>query len=288
MKTKISAFAVILGCCLSVIATSSFAFDFGSLGKVIQAGKKLTDATTEIDEPQEIAIGQGMASNLLGAAPLLQNKKVQQYVNSVGLWLTMQTGRPDLPWNFAVLDDDDINAFAAPGGYIFITNGLLKRMNNEAELAGVLAHEISHVLQKHHLRAIKKSAGISLVGDLLGEAAQKRGGMAGPVVTKIANLGTELYTRGLDKGDEFEADRMGIVIAARAGYHPYGLPAVLQSLQSVSSEDAGIALMFKTHPKLSDRLSLLDTIMSPSFDRFEGQPDLAQRFKTAMGTAGKK
>jgi predicted Zn-dependent protease len=86
----------------------------------------------------------------------------------------------------------------------------------------------------------------------------------------------------LDKDDEFEADRMGIVIAARAGYDPYGLPAVLQTLQSLNPSDSQLALMFKTHPALGDRLGLLDQLMSGRFDSMETQPDLAGRFSKAL------
>ncbi|MEQ1673618.1 MAG: M48 family metalloprotease, partial [Candidatus Nitrotoga sp.] len=105
----------------------------------------------------------------------------------------------------------------------------------------------------------------------------------GSVLTNLIGVGTELYARGLDKNDEYEADRMGVVIAARAGYDPYGLPAVLQTLQSMNPTHSNLALMFKTHPSLSDRLDLLDRTMSGSMDRFEAQPDLANRFTKVIG-----
>ena len=128
-----------------------------------------------VDEPHEIEIGSGIASKLLGAAPLLADPGIQHYVNKVGLWLALQTERPDLPWHFGVLDSPNVNAFAAPGGYIFITRGLLRKMHDEDELAGVLAHEISHVIKKHHLIAIQKSAKRGLLTDVVGMAAAQRG-----------------------------------------------------------------------------------------------------------------
>src|SRR5690606_22482768 len=156
-------------------------------------------------------------------------------------------------------DTDSLNAFAAPGGYVFITRGLLLNMRNEAELAGVMAHEISHVLKRHHLNAIQKNAQTGLVADLASMAAgsSKNAGLA----DKAIGASTELYARGLDKDDEFEADRMGVVLAARAGYDPYGLPAVLQTLDGMNSQDSGLALMFKTHPAPQKRLELLDGLM---------------------------
>jgi predicted Zn-dependent protease len=279
MKTPIM--IVILSCGQALPAA---AFDFGNLQdtlKTIQHVQgEVKQATEDVPEPKEIEMGGGIASNLLGAAPLLQNHAVQKYVNDVGRWLALQTERPDLPWKFGVLDDDDINAFAAPGGYVFITKGLLSHMKSEAELAGVLAHEISHVLRKHHLNAIKKGARTGLMAEFAGEAMKSQG--SNPAFLKLVNAGTELYARGLDKNDEFEADRMGVVIATRAGYDPYGLPAVLQTLQSLNAQDSKLALMFKTHPALADRLSLLDRLMTGRFDGFENQPDLASRFMSVM------
>ncbi|ADE12274.1 peptidase M48 Ste24p [Sideroxydans lithotrophicus ES-1] len=273
--------------CLLGSMLPAAAFDFGSIDwkKAAEAVQKVQKANADINEPQEISLGEGIASNLLGAAPLLDNPPVQEYVNRVGRWLTLQTERPDLPWQFGVLDDNDVNAFSAPGGYVFITKGLLAQMNSEAELAGVLAHEISHVLRKHHLQAIKKGARTELLADLANDAIRSNGG--DPRFSKLVSAGTEVYARGLDKQDEFEADRMGVVIAARAGYDPYGLPAVLQTLQSINPSDSSVALMFKTHPALADRLSLLDQEMTGHFANQENQPDLAPRFFKAMGISRK-
>ncbi len=283
MKTQLT----VLAFALSSLAApaGAFSFNFGDIGKALETLTKAKDAVTDIDQPQEIELGEGIASNLLGAAPLLKNPSLQQYVNQVGLWLALQTERPDLPWRFGVLDDNNINAFATPGGNIFITNGLLQRMNSEAELAGVLAHEIAHVLKKHHLEAIKKNARTSLLTDVAVHAAAHKG--RNPAMAKLAGAGTELYARGLDKDDEFEADRMGVVIAARAGYDPYGLPAVLQILQSIAPDNSDFALMFKTHPTPSDRLNLLDRLMSNGFECFDAQPNLAARFKAVSGTVKK-
>lgn len=273
--------SVLFLCCITSPAP---AFDLDDLGKALDTLKKVQQATADINEPKEIKLGSGIASNLLGAAPLLQNQRVQKYVNSVGRWLALQTERPGLPWQFGVLNDNDINAFAAPGGYVFITKGLLAQMRSEAELAGVLAHEIAHVLRKHHLQAIKQGARASLFAEFAEHALQEK--EADPALAKLVSAGTEIYARGLDKNDEFEADRMGVVIATRAGYDPYGLPAVLQTLQGMNAQDSSLALLFKTHPGLNDRLSLLDRAMSGQFDRFEQQPDHAPRFMTVMNKTG--
>jgi predicted Zn-dependent protease len=171
-----------------------------------------------------------------------------------------------------------VNAFATPGGHIFVTRGLVERMRNEAELAGVLAHEIAHVLKKHHLKAIQKNAQLELANTALSlrrrdEDADKR--------AKLLAAGSELYLRGLDKSDELEADRLGVVIAARGGYDAYGLPAVLQTLQAMNPEDSGLALMFKTHPAPGERLAALEG-MQPVLDAHAAQRQLAERFVGAV------
>jgi beta-barrel assembly-enhancing protease len=255
------------------------AFDF-DLQKVIDIAKKAQQANKGIDEPEEIEIGHGIASNLLGASPLMADNKVQQYVNQVGRWVSLHTERPDLPWQFGVLESTDVNAFATPGGTIFITQGLLLKLGNESELAGVLAHEMVHVLRKHHLAALQKSARMDIASELAGEALKNKADPA--ILDKAIKAGTEVYARGLDKNDEFEADRMGIVIATRAGYDPFGLPVVLQMLEASNARDSSLALMFKTHPAPGDRLSLLDKAMGNRFDAYSAPTQTDKRFISEM------
>jgi len=250
-------------------------FNF-NINKLIDSAKNVRGATREINEPEEIAIGNDLAARLLGAAPLAADPRLQRYVNLVGRWVAAQTSRPGLPWRFGVLEAPQLNAFAVPGGTIFVTRGLVERMKSEAELAGVLAHEIVHVQQKHHLKAIQKGAQTALAGDALAFALKDA--RSGEARDKLLALGTELYSRGLDKSDEFEADRLGVVLAARAGYDSYGLPAVLQTLQAMNAQDSSLALMFKTHPAPGERLGALGEKMQPTLDRYSSQPQLAERF----------
>jgi predicted Zn-dependent protease len=248
------------------------------LGRELDIEKTLSTAQKafgEVSIEEEKTIGREAVAVLLGAVPLLNNDQVQRYVNRVGGWVALHTERKDLGWRFAVLDTDDINAFAAPGGYIFITKGLIKRMNSEAELAGALAHETVHVLQKHHLTAVQKAARIDLAVQVartqVDEEDKRR-------MEKISSGFKELYARGLDKEDEFEADRRGVVIATRAGYDPYGLPAVLQTLIGMNPNDASLAFLFKTHPPASQRLSLLERLFN-RLDPYANQPQVAKRFQ---------
>ena len=253
-------------------AHAQFKFD---VNKMLDTARNVVKATGDIGEPEEIQIGRDMASRLLGAAPLAKDENLQRYVNRVGRWLASQTERPDLPWQFGVMEAPQLNAFAVPGGTIFVTRGLVEKMKSEAELAGVLAHEISHVLRKHHLKAIQKAAQTALAGEALNQALRDRGSAARE---KLVSFGAEMYTRGLDKSDELEADRYGVVIAARAGYDAYGLPAVLQTLQAMNASDSALALMFKTHPAPGDRLAALGERMQSTLDAYATQPQLVERF----------
>src|SRR6185503_1406662 len=131
---------------------------------------------------------------------------------------------------------------------VFITRGLLERLHSEAELAGALAHEIGHVVKKHHLKAIKKDARLKLLGRGATHVLKK--GSDAEDLERLKEVGAAakgLYARGLDKTDEFDADRIGAILAARAGYDPYGLAQVLQTLDAVAPNSTQFALLFKTH-----------------------------------------
>ena len=249
------------------------------LNRLIDTAKSLGQASTEIDEQGEIEIGRDVAARLLGAAPLHPNQALQRYVNEVGRWLASQTERAELPWRFAVLDAPQVNAFATPGGFIFVTGGLVSRMRTEAELAGVLAHEIVHVLRKHHLKAIQKGALANVASNVLALAVQDKNSA---LRNHLVSFATELYVRGLDKADELEADRLGVVIATRGGYDPWGLPVVLQTLQSISPDDSAVALMFATHPPPTERLDAIEQSMLALLDAYATQPQLAKRFLATL------
>lgn len=227
------------------------------LGRIFDVGRDLRTATTSLDEPEEIAVGREVAGRTLGAAPLVADAELQAYVNQVGRWVAMQSERPDLPWHFGVLDTSSVNAFAAPGGYVLITRGLYEMLNSEAQLAGVLGHEIGHIVQRHHVKVMQQSALVSA-----GARAAQRSDR-NLLVNNLIGTGAEVMARGLDKDAEFEADRIGVVLAARAGYSPYGLVEVLHLLAARTADDTSLALLFKTHPAPGERLTQLGDALAP-------------------------
>lgn len=238
----------------------------------------LSDSLDNIDEPREIEIGRQLAAVLLGSKPLHPDMTLQRYVNRLGRWISLHSTRPQLPWSFAVLDDPGFNAFAAPGGYIFVTKGLIDRVD-EAELAGILAHEITHVTDKHHLKAIRAKAGAGLLAQLVG--SQLRSDARGLLSQQLLAVGRNLYSSGLDQGDEFDADRNGVALAAHAGFDPYGLPSVLQQLRTATPDDQLFTLTLATHPPAQQRLEVLEQSMGNRLDALSGKRpvSVAQRLR---------
>lgn len=242
------------------------------LGALAGAGKNLVGSPRVSDE-EELAIGRTASGQLLAERPVLDDPVLQQYVNRVGTWLALHSERAELDWHFAVLDSDDINAWAAPGGYVYVTRGMVDLMESEAELAGVLAHEIVHVLDRHHLRAIRKQAGLSGVmklGMVAYQASQAGEGGAGvdademAMMKKVEESAGALYARGLSRGDEMDADRKGMVIAARAGYDPWALVVVLQRIQSLKADSSALTTFFRTHPNTGDRIEAMEPVLAGS------------------------
>ena len=222
---------------------------------------------------EEIQLGREITGNLLGAAPLIKDAELQKYVNQVGRWVASQSERADLPWHFGVIESEDLNAFSAPGGFVLITKGLYRKLENEAQLAGVLGHEIGHVVKKHQLKLLQKQQllnfGAGLVSDKFGSGNQ--------TIQKVIGSGAEISARSLDKDAEFEADRIGVVLTARAGYDPYGLPEVLQTIGHVSKNDSSVALLFKTHPAPDDRLIKLGDAIGGKLDNVKDGKTLPDR-----------
>ncbi len=223
---------------------------------------------------EEIALGREITGSILGAAPLVKDEALQQYVNKVGRWVASQSERADLPWKFGVIESADLNAFAAPGGYVLITKGLYQKLSNEAQLAGVLGHEIAHVVKKHQLKVLQKQQLLNIGAGKLSDLFGKNDKLA----KKAISSGAEISARSLDKDAEFEADRMGTVLAARAGYEAFGLSEVLQTIGQTNKSDSSVALLFKTHPAPDERLAKLGDSVGSSLDNVKAGKTLENRF----------
>lgn len=268
---------------LSTVAAQS-GVPTGALGSTAatqsQTLQLMARSLDNMDEPREIELGRQLSAVLLGSARPLNDEATQRYVSRLGRWISLHSSRPHLPWTFVVLDNPGYNAFAAPGGFVFVTKGLLNRTPTEAELAGVLAHEIIHVTQKHHLKAMVTQARVQLGTQAAAQLLLRNNTDA--LTGMLLNLGRDLYAKGLDRADEFEADRMGVALATRAGMDPYGLVALLHQLSGERADHPAYTLAFSTHPPTRQRVEYLQQAMGNRLDRFasSSSPTLEQRIRS--------
>lgn len=201
-------------------------------------------------ESQEIELGREAERELAGSWRLLENPPLQAYVESLGQKLAAASERPRLPWRFQVVDDPVVNAFALPGGAIFVTRGLLAHLRSEAELATVLGHEVAHVTAQHAVHRISKQQ-LAVGGLLLGAIVSPEVANA----ADLAELGLGLLFLKYSRDDERQADSLGLRYLRRLGYDPRAAPEVFTVLEAVSSREGGGRLpgWLATHPHPAER-----------------------------------
>jgi predicted Zn-dependent protease len=229
-----------------------------------KAAKFVRSTFADISEEEEYYIGRSVAALILSRYQPLANPGLSQYVNTLGQAVALSSDRPETfaGYHFMVLDSDEVNALAAPGGMIFLTKGLLKRCPDEETLAVILAHEVGHVAAKHGLQSIKKSRLVDAF-KLLGSAAVDKYGPAElSQLTDVfegvlGDIAESLVERGYDRKYEYEADELGLKTALAAGYDPTGLVRFLRTMVGDKSggSDKG---WFKTHPTPEQRIDRAD------------------------------
>lgn len=229
--------------------------------KVKSAAKVAREATHEFTEDEEADIGRVVAARVLKTYPLAANEKLQNYVTLVGNTVAAYSTRPTLEWHFAVLETPVVNAFSTPGGFVFVTTGALGEMHSEAELAAVLGHEIAHVTQKHILKEIKRANTINAGKELAAQTASSGSWLTNELGERIGNLAYEkLFTTGLGRADENEADRLGVQLADAAGYRASELVTFLTTLKGLETSDA-MRQLTATHPSPADRIKTVKPLV---------------------------
>jgi len=205
-----------------------------------------------VSEAQEIEIGNQVAASTRASIGLYPDNELQRYVNTVGQRLAATTERPGLPWSYEVIDDPVVNAFAAPGGKIFITRGILAFLDSEAELAGVLGHETGHVTARHTARQITRQQLFS-IGLIAGSIASSRIASAAGAIQQ----GLSLLFLSYSRGDEAQADELGFRYIRRARYNPNEMSEVFRVLERVEglSGEGRVPTWAATHPAPADRLA---------------------------------
>jgi len=245
----------------------------GRLGSAAAAsGDKLIGKSEDEVAQDELELGPLIAGRILGAAPLVKDPAMQKRVNLIGRWLASRSSRPELPWTFGVIDDGEVNAFAAPGGYILITRGLYQLLGSDDEVAAVLGHELSHVVQRDHYDVLRKQELQGAGRDVALSQVNTGGGVAGSVARGyIERNGAAIMLTSLDRAAEFRADQAAGIYLARAGSNPLVYYAVLQKMTALGSSSPRLTQLYKTHPSLDKRLDALDKQgykgMEPYLDR---------------------
>ena len=211
-----------------------------------------------MSQSQEADLGRQADAQIRSEMGVYDDAALQEYVTSIGNELAAVSHRPDLPWRFTVLDSPVVNAFAVPGGYIYLTRGLLAYLNDEAELAGVLGHEIGHVTARHSVQAYSRAAGAQmglLLGQVFVPAMRPRYGAPG--VGDAAGQGLGLLFLKFGRDDERQADRLGAEYAVASGWDPHGVGDMLTTLGRIAdtTDRRGTPNWLATHPEPADRVA---------------------------------
>ncbi len=202
-----------------------------------------------VSTPEEVEIGKQVASDVESKEKILKNSTVQSYVDGVGQKIVRVCDRTDIEYTFKVIDKDEINAFACPGGFIYVYTGLLEILDSEAQLAAVLSHEVSHLVARHSVKKLQNIYGYSILAQIaLGDKAQ---GVAG----EITNAAAMLVLQGYSRDNEFEADRYGILYTKNAGYNPQGMIQVFEKFKKMEGNPPPAVLgLLSSHPPAGDRM----------------------------------
>ena len=266
------------------VATGTISSDHAqSINKTAEAAGK---AFEQITPEQEYFIGRAVAASILSTYKPYEKDRATTYINTLGQALAMASDKPETfgGYHFLIMDTDEVNAFAAPGGLIMVSRGLLRCCRSEDALAAVLAHEVGHVQFGHGLQAIKKSRLTGVFTTLAAEGAKSFGGEQLAQLTEafegtVSDITGTLVNSGYSRKFEGQADRAAIDIMQRVGYNPQGLKDMLTQMgQLMKPDDHGFG---KTHPAPADRITDIDPLLADA-GALESPAERQNRFKRAM------
>jgi len=250
---------------LLVLARPAFA-QLGGLSGVLKKAQEVKAQVDEVvvSEAEERQIGEDVSTRIRQRFGVVQDPAVHKYVALVGTALVQQSDRPQLAWTFIVLDTDGVNAFASPGGFVHITRGALGLIKNEAELAGVLGHEIAHVARKHTVNAIQKNKAVATG---VNSAAAGRSAL----IEQMANQAYAMVLENsFDRSDELDADRVGVQLAQKVGYAT-ALGDFLSRLDERNKDQAERNGLFASHPETKERITKIQQMASGNKNTAHGE-----------------
>ncbi|MCL1889021.1 MAG: M48 family metalloprotease [Desulfovibrionaceae bacterium] len=259
----------------------------GGADTLRQTGEVIQEvAAADMTPEQEYYLGRAVGAQILSRYPAGDDEKANIYLNRLGQGLSLYSAMPEtfVGYHFFLLDSPEVNAFAAPGGFIFVTKGMIGLLSGEGELAAVLAHEIAHVQNRDAVGAIRNAKLSETLAKAGKDAAVRQaGGRVNPELLRafsdsVGDIANTLMTRGYSRSQEYAADAAAVEILAQAGYDPRSLHAVLESMRR--KVPAGSAGFGSTHPTAVQRLEALKGGMAAS------APDTAARrarFQAALG-----
>ncbi|HEX9750915.1 MAG TPA: M48 family metallopeptidase [candidate division Zixibacteria bacterium] len=228
-----------------------------------------------ISDAEEVELGRGVATEVEATQTVLADSVWQAYLTEVGQKIVRVCDRPDLDYQFKVIESDQINAFACPGGFVYFYTGILQMMDSEAELAAVMAHEISHVVGRHSVKHLQTALGASVLAQIaLGDAAS---GAAGQVTGIVLGLALTGYGRS----HELEADEYGLHYMKEAGYNPNGAVTMFTKLAELSGDrDRGFfENLTSSHPETQERIAKINEQIDAMPASVKDLPDFKDRYQ---------
>src|SRR5262245_7601306 len=252
--------AFILSAAFVITVAAPAHAQLGALGKIKKGADQAAEAKKIKDEmtfspEEERQIGEQVSAKLRQRFGVYQNQDVTKYVALVGTVIAQASTKPALDWKFIVLDSDGVNAYAAPGGFIHVTRGLLGMLKDESELAGVLGHEITHVTERHTVDDLRTGTAIGEAGNQAG----KGGGLSREIIAKLsAKAFEDIFNGKFSQAKESNADEIGARLANKVGYSPHGLASALQKILDRNAGQTQPNGWFSSHPALKDRISKVE------------------------------
>lgn len=268
MRFRIIVLSALITLLFEQAALAQFGKIMDKIGKAEKTADKFKDL--EITPSEEYKIGEEVSLRVRQKYGVVQDAGIHKYVSLVGTMVARKSSKPDLKYQYIVLDTDGVNAFAAPGGFVHITRGALALLKNESELAGVLGHETGHVVERHTITAIQKGKAFQM-------GANETLSSNPELFRRVVDKAYEVVYAGFGRAEELEADAVGLAMAAKAGYAPDGVAKFLMTLKERNSGSQEKQGLFASHPQTDERIEKMAAVVEK--EKWSSDISLETRYK---------